>query len=138
MNTEGTSPGGLNRFLEAQEPTIDRALAELLAGRKTSHWMWFVFPQLLGLGRSSTSKFYGINDVAEAEAYLTHPILRGRLLSCVSAVLKHRDMKLDDIFGYPDNLKFCSSMALFSRVPSAPAIFHEALEIFCGRHKGAL
>ena len=130
MRTE-EPPGALSRFLEAQEPVIDQAIAELRAGRKTSHWMWFVFPQLVGLGNSPTSEFYGIKDLLEAEAYLAHPVLGGRLMHCASAVLKHRGKKLDDILGYTDKLKFCSSMTLFSRVPTASATFHEALDTFC-------
>ncbi len=131
MKTGGNIHRGLNRFLEAQAGVIDQALSELRAGRKTSHWMWFVFPQLAGLGSSPTSQFYGIKDLTEAEAYLIHPVLGGRLESCVDALLGHRAVALTDIFDYPDNLKFSSSMTLFSYAACAPMIFREALEIFC-------
>lgn len=126
--------GGLGRFLEAQAGVFDQVLIELAVGRKTSHWMWFVFPQLEGLGSSPTSRFYSIKDRSEAEAYLNHPLLGSRLMTCVYAVLAHRQKELVDIFGYPDDLKFCSSMTLFSHLPGASAAFHEAIEIFCQGH----
>lgn len=107
-------PHHLARFVEAQAPVFAAALAELRAGRKRSHWMWFVFPQLRGLGRSSTAYRYGIADRAEAEAYLAHPVLGQRLAAATEAVLGHAGTPLRDIFGSPDDLKFRSSMTLFA------------------------
>ena len=121
----------LNRFLEAQELVFQDALAELNAGKKISHWMWVIFPQIVGLGSSPTSQHYGIRDLDEAEAYLAHPILGERLIRCVNAVMRHEDKTLDEIFGYPDNLKFCSSMTLFAHV-AKDNIYQEAMNAFCG------
>ncbi|HMO29081.1 DUF1810 domain-containing protein [Enterovirga sp.] len=126
-------PFHLVRFLEAQARNYDDALAELRAGTKRSHWMWYVFPQLAGLGLSPTAQFYGIGSPGEARAYLAHPVLGPRLLACTRAVLTHRGRSLHAIFGSPDDMKFRSSMTLFSRVcdPSLPT-FREALDAFCG------
>ena len=100
-------PFDLERFVTAQAPVFTTALAELKAGRKRSHWMWFIFPQLRGLGHSSTAFFYGISSLAEARAYLAHPLLGPRLEICTEAVLGIRDSTLNAIFGSPDDLKFC-------------------------------
>jgi uncharacterized protein (DUF1810 family) len=105
----------LERFTTAQEPAYDEALAELAAGRKRSHWMWFVFPQLRGLGLSATSVFYGLASLDEARAYLAHPVLGPRLEACTRAVLSHQDQTAHAIFGSPDDLKLRSSMTLFDR-----------------------
>lgn len=104
----------LERFVHAQEPVFDTALAELRAGRKQSHWMWFVFPQLRGLGRSTMAQHYGIHSLAEAAGYLEHPVLGVRLRTCVDAVLAVQGRSLRQIFGTPDDLKFHSSMTLFA------------------------
>ena len=122
----------LDRFIKAQENVFDHALAELRSGKKTMHWMWVIFPQIIGLGISYTSQHYGIQDLAEVEAYLAHPLLGDRLMRCVEAVLRHKDKTLDEIFGYPDNLKSCSSMTLFGQVANADSIFQSAIDLFCG------
>jgi len=120
----------LQRFLEAQAPVIDAVLAELDAGRKRSHWMWFVFPQLASLGRSSTARFYGIESVDEARAYLAEPVLGERLKACTRAVLRHPDRSAHAIFGSPDDLKFRSSMTLFGLAAPEEPLFRQALERF--------
>ncbi|MBP2300659.1 DUF1810 domain-containing protein [Azospirillum picis] len=107
-------PFDLQRFVTAQEPVYETALAELRAGRKRSHWMWFVFPQLRGLGRSATATLYGIGSIAEAEAYLRHPVLGSRLEQATCAVLGLRQGSPHAIFGSPDDMKFHSSMTLFA------------------------
>ncbi len=103
----------LDRFVEAQAPVYAQALAELRSGRKQSHWMWFVFPQLRGLGRSATAQHYGISSAAEARSYLDHQLLGPRLIECTEAVLAHRDQQAEAIFGPVDAMKFRSSMTLF-------------------------
>ena len=104
------APHDLDHFLTAQSPVIDRVLAELRAGCKESHWMWFVFPQLGALGRSGTARFYGIEDLEHARRYLAHPVLGPRLLECTRAVLAHGDKTAHAIFGSPDDLKSRSGM----------------------------
>lgn len=104
----------LDRFITAQEDVIADALAELHAGQKRSHWMWFVFPQLRGLGVSPTAQRFGIADLAEARAYLEHPLLGRRLVACTKAVLAIEGRSLHQIFGSPDDMKFISSMTLFA------------------------
>src|ERR1700747_390570 len=103
----------LERFVTAQAPVFETVLAALRAGRKRTHWMWFVFPQLSGLGRSSTARFYGINFVDEARTYLAHPLL-ARLDLCTRIVLMSESSSLHAIFGSPDDMKFRSCMTLFS------------------------
>jgi uncharacterized protein (DUF1810 family) len=117
----------LERFVEAQAPVYDRALAELKAGRKQSHWMWFVFPQIAGLGRSPMAQHYAIQTLAEARAYLAHPLLGARLRECTQAVLDVEGKSAHEIFGSPDDLKFCSSMTLFD-LAAPDDIFRTALE----------
>ncbi len=121
----------LERFVKAQEPVFDTALAELRAGRKQSHWMWFVFPQLRGLGRSPMAQHYGINSLAEAVAYLEHPVLGARLRTCVEAVLTLQGRSLRQIFGTPDDLKFRSSMTLFALASGEGSVFEQALNRYC-------
>jgi len=112
----------LERFVQAQDPVYPAVLAELGAGRKRTHWMWFVFPQLAGLGRSSTAQRYAIASLAEARAYLAHPVLGPRLRACAQLALRHGDRAPDAIFPYPDDLKFHSSMTLFAVAdPDEPA-----------------
>ena len=115
-------PHDLQRFLDAQDGVYQAALAELRAGSKQSHWMWFVFPQLRGLGHSPTAQHYGIDSLAEAQAYLSHPVLGARLRECVDALLAWRDRRTaEQIFGPVDSLKLRSSLTLFARVePSSP------------------
>lgn len=122
----------LTRFLSAQESIYDAVLMELRAGRKRSHWMWFIFPQLRGLGRSSTASYYGIDGRDEAAAYLAHPVLGARLLECTRSVMEHRESSADAIFGYPDTLKFHSSMTLFGTVAGEDSAFAAALNSLFG------
>src|SRR5713226_5518969 len=110
----------LERFVTAQAPVFETVLAELRAGRKRTHWMWFVFPQLSGLGRSSTARFYGIGSIDEARAYLAHPVLGPRLDLCARIVLASESPCLHAIFGSPDDLKFRSCMTLFSLAADDP------------------
>lgn len=126
----------LDRFIRAQDDLYEQALAELRAGRKTSHWIWFVLPQLRGLGRSSTAQEYGIADRAEAEAYLAHPVLGARLRECVQAMLAHADRPAARILGDVDAMKFRSCLTLFDAV-STDALFHQALEAFYGGERDA-
>ncbi|MGA0598647.1 DUF1810 domain-containing protein [Enterovirga sp. CN4-39] len=126
-------PFRLQRFVAAQDGVWERALGELRDGQKRSHWMWFVFPQLAGLGISPTAQFYGISGLDEAEAYLAHPLLGQRLLACTGAVLDLQGRTLHAIFGKPDDLKFRSSMTLFDRAGhSQAAVFRTALDRYCG------
>lgn len=106
-------PFDLERFVEAQEPVYETVLAELRAGRKTTHWIWFVFPQAKGLGRSAMSERYGIASLDEARAYLAHPVLGPRLKECTRLVLSHEGVPLEEILGELDAMKFRSSMQLF-------------------------
>jgi uncharacterized protein (DUF1810 family) len=123
----------LQRFVTAQEPVFETVLAELRAGRKRSHWMWFVFPQLAGLGKSSTARFYGIGSLDEARAYLAHNLLGPRLELCTRTVLASETPSLHAIFGSPDDLKFRSCMTLFSRaVDDLDNPFRQARDHWCG------
>lgn len=127
-------PHNLKRFLDAQEAVLTPVLAELKAGRKRSHWMWFIFPQLKGLGSSPMAQTYGIGSRAEAEAYLAHPILGARLRECTELVNAVEGASIDEIMGYPDNLKFRSSMTLFSAVTQDNGVFDKAIEkYFAGK-----
>lgn len=131
-----SDPFDLDRFLMAQAPAYDIALAELMGGRKLTHWMWFVFPQLQGLGRSSMAQQYGISSLDEARAYLAHPVLGPRLLECVTALLDSGETSLQTVFGSPDDMKFCSSMTLFSvAAGDHEAPFDAALSKFCHGEK---
>jgi uncharacterized protein (DUF1810 family) len=123
----------LERFVTAQAPVFETVLAELRAGRKRSHWMWFVFPQLRGLGQSATARFYGIASIEEARAYLAHPLLGSRLDLCTRIVLESEGPSLHAIFGSPDDMKFRSCMTLFSLATGDPASpFRQALDRWCG------
>src|SRR5678816_1975098 len=113
----------LQRFVEAQDPVYERVLAELRRGRKTSHWMWFVFPQISGLGVSGMSRRYSISSLAEARAYFRHPILGPRLVECAKLVIAVQGKTVYDILGSPDDLKFRSCMTLFSRAAEDPGVF---------------
>jgi uncharacterized protein (DUF1810 family) len=117
----------LERFVEAQRPVYDTVLAELRSGRKQSHWMWFIFPQLLGLGSSATATWFGVPSVADAALYVQHPILGPRLIECTRLVNEIAGSTAEEIFGSIDTLKFRSSMTLFSRTPGASEVFGEAL-----------
>lgn len=107
-------PFNLKRFVDAQAPVYEQVLAELRAGRKTSHWIWFIFPQAKGLGRSARSEFYGIGSPNEARAYLAHPILGPRLRQCVDLVMSHEGVTLEEILGGVDAMKFLSCIEIFS------------------------
>jgi uncharacterized protein (DUF1810 family) len=118
----------LERFLEAQAPVYAQALAELQAGQKQSHWMWFVFPQIHGLGQSATSRAFAIQSLAEARAYLAHPVLGERLRECCQAVMNVRGKSARDIFGSPDDAKFHSCVTLFAETAPQDVMFYNLLE----------
>ena len=122
------APSDLNRFTSAQEGIYDRALTELRTGKKRTHWMWFIFPQIDGLGHSPTTKYYAIKNLEEARRYLNHPVLGPRLLGCAAAVLSIEGRSVSEIFGYPDDLKLKSSMTLFARVAEPGSIFVKVLD----------
>jgi uncharacterized protein (DUF1810 family) len=122
----------LNRFVKAQERDYDRALQEIRAGRKRSHWMWYIFPQLDGLAFSAMSKRYAIKSKKEAEAYLSHPTLGPRLLECVQAVLDVEGKSATGIFGTPDDLKLRSSATLFAAVSPPGSVFHRLVDKYYG------
>ncbi|BAU89339.1 hypothetical protein MPPM_0734 [Methylorubrum populi] len=122
----------LNRFVEAQEGVYENALAELRNGHKRSHWMWFVFPQIAGLGSSAMARRYAIGSLAEARAYLAHPLLGQRLLACTRAANAWEDRSAHDLFGTPDDMKFRSSMTLFARADPESPDFARALATFFG------
>jgi uncharacterized protein (DUF1810 family) len=117
----------LSRFLIAQERDYATALSEIQSGKKRSHWMWYIFPQIAGLGLSETSKFYALKDKTEAEAYLNHPILGQRLIEISKALLGLEDNHATRIFGNPDDIKLKSSMTLFSVLPGADPVFTQVL-----------
>jgi len=121
-------PHDLNRFTNAQEGVYERALAELKSGQKRSHWMWFIFPQVEGLGQSPTSKYYAIKSAAEARAYLAHPLLGVRLRECAEAVLALEGRSASEVFGFPDDLKFRSCMTLFAEIAGADSVFAHVLQ----------
>ena len=122
----------LGRFVEAQRDIYAQALAELRAGRKRSHWMWFVFPQIVGLGSSAIAYRYAIRDLDEARAYLDHPLLEARLRACAEALLAIEGRSAREILGSPDDLKLCSSATLFAQVSPPGSVFHRLLERYCG------
>jgi uncharacterized protein (DUF1810 family) len=127
-----TDPYLLQRFIDAQDTALTHVLAELRAGQKTTHWMWYVFPQLKGLGHSPMAQHYGIASLADAKAYLAHPLLGPRLLNCTRLVNQISGRSLHDIFGSPDDMKFRSSMTLFARAAEGPSEFRMAIEKYCG------
>jgi uncharacterized protein (DUF1810 family) len=120
----------LQRFVDAQASTYERALKELQSGRKQSHWMWFVFPQLTGLGHSDMARRYGISGCEEAMAYLNHPLLGERLTRCCAALLEWKDRSAAQIMGSPDDMKLRSSMTLFAAVAPEQQVFRDVLEVF--------
>jgi uncharacterized protein (DUF1810 family) len=125
-------PFDLNRFVSAQRDVYVQALAELRDGRKRSHWMWFVFPQLEGLGYSATSQYYSIKSRDEARHYLDHPVLGARLVEAAEAVLAVEGRSASQIFGFPDDLKLNSSMTLFANVAGPQSVFVRVLEKYYG------
>ena len=120
----------LSHFVQAQEPVYDQALGELRSGHKYSHWMWFIFPQLGALGRSARAHFFGLADMAQAAAYLQHPVLGPRLLDATRAMLLHPDRSAVDILGQVDALKFRSCMTLFALAAPQEPVFIRALQVF--------
>ena len=132
--TDDTAPEGaddpynLARFVTAQQDTYARALSEIRAGQKRSHWMWYVFPQVDGLGYSATARRYSVTSAAEAEAYLRHPVLGPRLAACAEAVLRVNARSARDVFGSPDDLKLRSSATLFAAVSPEGSVFHRVLD----------
>lgn len=125
----------LTRFLDAQEGMYSTALAELKAGRKRTHWMWFIFPQVDGLGSSSMARRFAIRDLDEARAFLTHPVLGRRLIDCCRALLALHATSATEVMGYPDDLKLRSSMTLFAFVADGQPEFDAVLVKFLGGHK---
>ncbi len=121
-------PHNLRRFIEAQQPMYAQVCAELRQGRKTSHWMWFIFPQIRGLGSSETAQYFAIASAQEAADYAAHPVLGLRLRECTGLVLQAENKSVEQIFGYPDNLKFHSSMTLFARTAEENQVFLDALK----------
>jgi uncharacterized protein (DUF1810 family) len=122
-----SDPYDLQRFVDAQESVIDDVRAELSAGRKRTHWMWFVFPQIAGLGHSAMAQHYAISSREEARAYLAHPVLGARLVELTRIVNGVQGRSVSDIFGYPDDMKFHSSMTLFAHTADDADVFNEAL-----------
>ena len=135
MNPE--DPYDLNRFLSAQEGVYGRALAELKEGQKRTHWMWYIFPQIDGLGYSPTAKRYSIKSMEEARQYLDHPVLGKRLLECTEAIVALKGGSVSEIFGYPDDLKFKSSMTLFEKIAGPGSVFSFALDRYCHGERDA-
>lgn len=128
INDNPNDPFMLQRFLDAQEDVFDQALSELRAGRKRSHWMWFIFPQIDGLGFSSTTRYFAIKGIEEARAYLDHPVLGSRLWACAEAVLSLEGRSTAAIFGHPDDLKLKSSATLFACALPPGSVFDNLLE----------
>jgi uncharacterized protein (DUF1810 family) len=135
-NARSGDPFELERFTRAQEGIFERALGELKTGQKRSHWMWFIFPQIAGLGQSSTSRRYAIRTLEEARRYLSHPVLGRRLRDCCESLLAVEGRSVSQIFGFPDDLKLKSSMTLFARASAesgdSPSLFDRVLERFFG------
>ncbi|KKK90464.1 hypothetical protein LCGC14_2722750 [marine sediment metagenome] len=124
----GIDPFDLSRFVSAQARSYDRILAELRSGQKRTHWMWFIFPQIDGLGSSTTTKHYAVKSREEARQYLDHTVIGARLLECAEAVLAIKGRSVSKIFGYPDYLKFKSSMTLFASVSEPRSVFSRVLD----------
>ena len=122
------SDNPLNRFLSAQQPLYSQVLKELRNAKKTTHWMWFFFPQIEGLGNSPTAKYYSIKSIEEAKEYIAHPALGKRLLECTNILLQIENKTADEIFGSPDNLKLRSCMTLFNFVVPGQKVFADALQ----------
>jgi uncharacterized protein (DUF1810 family) len=128
LNEMASDPYNLTRFVQAQEADYDQALTEIRAGRKRSHWMWYVFPQFDGLGMSPTSKHYAIKSVQEARAYLAHSILGPRLIECAQAALQIEGRSALEVFGSPDDMKLRSSATLFASVSPDGSVFHGIID----------
>ena len=122
----------LKRFVEAQDPVYRQVCSELRTGQKTSHWMWFIFPQIEGLGTSTMARKFALSSLKEARAYLEHPVLGPRIIECSTLVLNITGRKIEQIFGYPDDLKFGSSMTLFAHAAPDNHVFDDALQKYFG------
>lgn len=127
-----TDPYNLDRFVQVQEPVMAQVLAEMAAGRKRTHWMWFVFPQLAGLGHSAMAQRYALESLDEARAYLAHPVLGPRLVRCAGLVNSAEGRTINAILGSPDDLKFHSSMTLFALAQPGEVVFRQALDAHFG------
>ncbi len=125
----------INRFLEAQQNVYPRVLKELRNGKKTTHWMWFIFPQIEGLGHSSTAKYYSIKTIDEAKEYLAHPVLGKRLLECSNTILHINGRSANEIFGYPDDMKLRSCMTLFNSISPENKVFVDVLKKYFNSEK---
>jgi uncharacterized protein (DUF1810 family) len=138
MNDGSADPYELERFVVAQESVYARVLAELRSGSKRTHWMWYVFPQIDGLGHSDTSRYYAIRNRQEAGAYLRHPLLGARLVECVETVMSVPGRSASEIFGYPDDMKFHASLTLFVCEAGGDSVFARAIDRFFGGQRHAL
>ncbi|HEY2713220.1 MAG TPA: DUF1810 domain-containing protein [Chthoniobacterales bacterium] len=128
----------LDRFVQAQKDSYEQALSEIKSGEKRSHWMWYIFPQIAGLGHSAMSQRYSIKSLAEAKAYLGHPVLGPRLIICGEALLNLENRSADGIFGFLDAKKLRSSVTLFAAASPGESIFQQLLsKYFCGEHDPA-
>jgi uncharacterized protein (DUF1810 family) len=128
----------LERFVSAQAGVYPTVLAELRSARKDTHWMWYIFPQLTGLGHNAMAKFYALTDVEEAQQYLDHPLLGKRLRECCEVLLSLKQGSITDIMGYPDNLKLCSCMTLFESISDDPKVFTSVLKRYYNGHRDPL
>lgn len=137
MRASSADPFELSRFVDAQSSSYSTAVDELKAGKKSSHWMWFIFPQVAGLGSSTMGKRYAIGSRVEAEAYLEHPLLGKRLETCVHALLKVEGRSAGQIMGYPDFMKLQSAMTLFAEISPAESCFAQLLKKYYGGSKDA-
>ena len=130
-------PFDLDRFVRTQANDYDRALDEIRRGRKQSHWMWYVFPQIAGLGQSAMSRRFAINGLEEARAYLTHPVLAPRLIACMETLLRLEGVSADQIFGFPDTMKLRSCATLFAAASAPGSVFHRLLDRYFEGEKDA-
>lgn len=128
INQQGVSP--LEKFITAQQRDYRIAFNEISRGRKQSHWMWYIFPQIQGLGFSDTAKYYAISDLNEAGTFLAHPVLGPRLVAISSVLLNHSGLSANEIFGSPDDMKLWSCMSLFAAVKNAPIVFDQVIDHF--------
>ena len=128
MRDSGRREANLSRFVEAHERSYRTALEEIRSGHKRSHWMWYIFPQIAGLGISSTSRFYAITDLEEARAYIQHPLLGAHMIEICEALLRLSANNAEDVMGYPDDLKLRSSMTLFAKAVPGAKIFQQVLD----------
>lgn len=135
--TDPSDPFDLDRFISEQEGVYDRVLDELSCGQKRTHWMWYVFPQIDGLGTSATARHYAIKNIEEAKAYLQHSVLGPRLLECAESVLAIEGRSASDIFGFPDDLKLKSSMTLFACVAGSDSVFARIIDKYYGGEQDA-